>query len=77
MRKKKLSEEPIELELLEKELKREKHKHRYALVIKSTVYTLITVAAVAVLAGLLYLILRKGYQPKKGENLCGFAVDHM
>lgn len=55
MRKKKLSEEPIELELLEKELKREKHKHRYALVIKSTIYTLITVAAVAVLIATLWL----------------------
>ena len=55
MRKKKLLEEPLELELLEKELKREKHKRKYALVMKSTVYTLITVAAVAVLIATLWL----------------------
>jgi len=40
-------------------------------------FSIFTIAAVAVLAGLLYLTLRKGYQPKKGENLSGFAVDHM
>ena len=40
-------------------------------------FSVFTVAAFAVLAGLLYLTLRKGYVPKKGENLSGFAVDHM
>ncbi len=55
MKKKKILEEPIDLALLEKELKRERHKHKYALVMKSTVYTLITVAAVAVLIATLWL----------------------
>ena len=40
-------------------------------------FSIFTVVAVAVLAGLLYLILRKGYQPKQGEKLDRFAVDHM
>ena len=40
-------------------------------------FSVFTVAAFAVLAALLYLMLRKGYVPKKGENLSGFAVDHM
>ena len=40
---------------LEAELKREKYKHRYAGVLKSTIYTLITVAAVAVLVATLWL----------------------
>ena len=40
-------------------------------------FSIFTVAAVAVLAGLLYLVLRKGYQPRKGDQLSSFAVDHM
>ena len=40
-------------------------------------FSIFTIVAVAVLAGLLYLLLRKGYQPKHGEKLNGFAVDHM
>ena len=40
-------------------------------------FSIFTIVAAVVLAGLLYLTLRKGYQPKKGENLSGFAVDHM
>ena len=40
-------------------------------------FSVFTVAAFAVLAALLHLMLRKGYVPKKGENLSGFAVDHM
>jgi ferrous iron transport protein B len=40
-------------------------------------FSIFTIAAVAVLAGLLYLTLRKGYQPKQGEKTNGFAVDHM
>ena len=40
-------------------------------------FSIFTIAAVAVLAGLLYLTLRKGYQPKPGEKLSGFAVDKM
>ena len=40
-------------------------------------FSIFTIAAILVLAGLLYLTLRKGYQPKQGENLSGFAVDKM
>ena len=40
-------------------------------------FSIFTIAAVLVLAGLLYLTLRKGYQPKQGETLSGFAVDKM
>ena len=40
---------------LEAELKRERYKKRYRTVLKSTVYTLITVAAVAVLVATLWL----------------------
>lgn len=42
-------------DLLEQELKRVKHKRRYRTVLKSTLYTLITVAAVAVLVATLWL----------------------
>ena len=40
-------------------------------------FSIFTVAAFLVLAGLLYLTLRKGYQPKPGEKLSDFAVDKM
>ncbi|MGN0479444.1 MAG: signal peptidase I, partial [Hominenteromicrobium sp.] len=40
---------------LEAELEREKYKHRYGAVLRSTVYTLITVAAAAVLVATLLL----------------------
>lgn len=43
------------VELLEEELKRLKHKRRYRSVLRSTLYTLITVAAVAVLVATLWL----------------------
>lgn len=46
---------------LEAELKREKHKKRYITVLKSTIYTLITVAAVAVLVATLWLPVLKIY----------------
>lgn len=42
-------------EQLEAELEREKYRHRYHLVLRSTIYTLITVAAVAVLVATLWL----------------------
>lgn len=44
-----------ELDQLEKELKRERYKVRYAAVVRSTVYTLIIVAAAAVLVATLWL----------------------
>ena len=40
-------------------------------------FSIFTIVAFAVLAGLMYLTLRKGYQPKAGEKLGGFAVDNM
>ena len=43
------------VELLETELKRVKYQSRYRTVLKSTVYTLITVAAIAVLVATLWL----------------------
>ena len=43
------------LAMLEAELKRERYKLRYRAVLKSTVFTLITVAAVAILVATLWL----------------------
>ncbi len=44
-----------EIEQLEGELKRERYKRRYGSVLKSTIYTLITVAAIAVLVATLWM----------------------
>ena len=54
MRKKTLGEMPS-AEQLEAELKREKYRRRYHSVLRSTIYTLITVAAIAVLVATLWL----------------------
>ena len=54
MRKKPMGEMPS-AEQLEAELKREKYKRRYHSVLRSTIYTLITVAAIAVLVATLWL----------------------
>ncbi|MGE9942083.1 signal peptidase I [Bariatricus sp. SGI.161] len=43
-----------EIAQLEAELKRERYKHRYANVLRSTVYTLVVVAAIAVLVATLW-----------------------
>ena len=43
------------IDQLEGELKRERYKRRYSAVLKSTVYTLITVAAIAVLVATLWM----------------------
>lgn len=43
------------IEQLEKELKREKYRHRYGKTMRSTVYILITVAAAAVLVATLWM----------------------
>ena len=40
-------------------------------------FGIFTIVAVAALAMLLYLLLRKGYQPTKGEKLDNMAVDHV
>lgn len=52
---KKAPKEIPSVELLETEIKRVKYRNRYRAVLKSTVYTLITVAAVAVLVATLWL----------------------
>ena len=54
MKKKIVNERPT-VAMLEAELKRVKYKQRYRVVLKSTIYTLITVAAVAVLVATLWL----------------------
>ena len=53
--KKKIANERPSVEMLEAELNRVKYKQRYRVVLTSTVYTLITVAAVAVLVATLWL----------------------
>lgn len=53
--KKKLPRENPTVEQLEQEIKRVKYRSRYRTVLKSTIYTLITVAAVAVLVATLWL----------------------
>ncbi len=53
--KKRISEERPSVEQLEGEIKRVKYKSRYHSVMRSTVYTLITVAAIAVLVATLWL----------------------
>ena len=54
MKKKKILEMPT-VEQLETELKRVKYKKRYRSVLRSTIYTLITVAAIAILVATLWL----------------------
>ena len=54
MRRKQFMEMPSSEEL-EKELNRVKYKRRYHVVLRSTVYTLITVAAIAVLVATLWM----------------------
>ncbi len=54
MKKEKVLEIPT-AEQLEAELKRERYKHRYHSVLRSTVYTLVVVAAIAVLVATLWL----------------------
>lgn len=49
------SPEPPSLEQLEAELDREKYKRRYKRVLRSTVYTLVVVAAVAVLVATIWM----------------------
>ena len=49
------SPEPPTLEQLEAELGREKYKRRYKRVLRSTVYTLVVVAAVAVLVATIWM----------------------
>lgn len=54
MKKRKMAKKPT-LQQLESELKRVRYKRRYRSVLRSTIYTLVTVAAVAVLVATLWL----------------------
>lgn len=58
------------LEELKKELKREQYKTNYFRVLRSTVYTLITVAAVAVLIAVLLLPVLQVYGSSMNPTLC-------
>ena len=55
MKKNKVKKPVPPLEALKAELKRERYKYRYASVLKSTVYTLIVVAAIAILVATLWM----------------------
>ena len=57
---KKVLERPS-IELLEEEIRRNQHKRRYQTVLRSTIYALITVAAVAVLVATLWLPVMQTY----------------
>ena len=58
-----------ELEALERELAREKYKNRYGMVLRSTIYTLITVAAVAILVATLWMPVLQIYGSSMNETL--------
>ena len=55
MRGKRVQHEQLDIAQLESELHREKHKRRYKNVLRSTAYTLVVVAALAVLAAVLWM----------------------
>lgn len=61
MKKKKKKLERPSIELLEAEIQRTNHRRRYRTVLRSTIYTLITVAAVAVLVATLWLPVMETY----------------
>ena len=58
-----------QLEDLERELAREKYKNRYGVVLRSTIYTLITVAAVAILVATLWMPVLQIYGSSMNETL--------
>ena len=57
------------IELLEAEIHRTRHKQRYRTVLKSTIYALITVAAVAVLVATLWLPVMQTYGSSMAPTL--------
>jgi len=79
MKKKKNLEMPT-VGQLEKALKQERYRHRYYRVLRSTIYTLITVAAVAVLVAMLWLPVLQIYgtsmTPTLQEGEIVFSVKH-
>ena len=54
---------------LERELAREKYRNRYGAVLRSTIYTLITVAAVAILVATLWMPVLQIYGSSMNETL--------
>lgn len=70
MKKEKIIKIPASVQL-EAELKRIRHKHRYKRVIKSTLYTFITVAAVAVLVATLWMPVLQIY----GNSMTPTVID--
>ena len=78
MLRKRTSREIPSVEALETEIKRVKHQSRYRTVLKSTIYTLITVAAVAVLVATLWLpvlqIYGKSMAPTLEDGQIVFSV---
>lgn len=62
------------IEQLEEELKREKYKHRYYSVLRSTIYTLITVAAIAVLVATIWLPVLQIYGNSMTPTLQGGEI---
>ncbi len=69
MKKKQFSETDVTVEQLEAELNRVKYGQRYRTVLKSTIYTLITVAAVAVLVATLWLPVLQTYGSSMAPTL--------
>ena len=67
--KRKVMKEAPELKDLEQELAREKYKNRYGMVLRSTIYTLITVAAVAILVATLWMPVLQIYGSSMNETL--------
>ncbi len=68
MKKKQLPELPS-VQQLEEELNRVQHKNRYRIVLRSTVYTLITVAAIAILVATLWLPVLQTYGSSMAPTL--------
>ena len=62
------------IELLEEELRKVRYKRRYRSVLKSTVYALITVAAVAVLVATLWLPVMQTYGNSMSPTLCNGEI---
>ena len=57
------------IEILEAEIQRTKHKRRFGIVLRSTIYVLITVAAVAVLVATLWLPVMQTYGSSMAPTL--------
>lgn len=62
------------MELLEAELNQIKYKKRYRRVLKSTLYTLITVAAVVVLVASLWMPVMRTYGSSMSPTLCNGEI---